>query len=38
MYVPVEIPWAQARAETSRAVVVFPFVPVTWIEGYVSSG
>jgi hypothetical protein len=33
MKVPVARPWAQAREVMSLVVVVFPFVPVTWIEG-----
>src|SRR5918996_4545068 len=35
---PVTSPCAHASAETSRAVVVLPFVPVTWIVGYVRCG
>src|SRR5512132_447635 len=31
-------PCSQARSATRRAVVVLPFVPVTWIVGYVSCG
>jgi hypothetical protein len=33
MKVPVVRPWAQASEVMSRVVVVFPFVPVTWMEG-----
>src|SRR5881397_2875567 len=38
VYNPAVRPCSHARAAMRRAVVVFPFVPVTWIVGYVSCG
>src|SRR2546423_13007733 len=38
VYTPVERPCAQRIRPISRAVVVLPFVPVTWMVGYVSCG
>ena len=35
---PVVTPCAQEMSAAARAIVVFPFVPVTWIVGYVSCG
>ena len=39
VYSPAVIPWrARERGRSTRAVVVLPFVPVTWIVGYESCG
>src|SRR6266540_4779511 len=38
VYRPAVRPCSQARSAMRRAVVVLPFVPVTWIVGYVSCG
>ena len=38
MYSPVVRPCAHASSAATRAVVPLPFVPVTWIVGYVSCG
>ena len=38
MYRPVVRPCAHASSAATRAAVPLPFVPVTWIDGYVSCG
>ena len=38
VYRPTVIPCAHATDAATRAAVVLPLVPVTWMEGYVSCG